>query len=93
MAGAVPFHGTAGAHGKRPKAWAGSLVEPPKLPVVRHCWFDGPYGRQAALLLGWRQIDGVYYGRIAVAVLQSDGWIIVEMAVPAKLLTPSTLRP
>ena len=86
-------HGTEGFHGKRPASWADSLTEPPPPaapPAIRHCWYDGPHGRQAALLLGWRQVEGRYSGRIAVATLEHDGWAIVEMWVDQGMLSPAT---
>lgn len=45
----------------------------PVAPAVKHCWYDGPYGRQAALLLEWRGFDGYFHGRIAVAAPEADG--------------------
>ena len=85
-------HGTSDLHGKRPASWAGSLAESPQpatqVPPVRHCWYNGPHGRQAALLLEWRGGGGHYDGRIAVAALEPDGWAIVEMWVSAGMLSP-----
>lgn len=79
-------HGTHGFHGKRPADWAdvlGESVPPappaPVAPAIKHCWYDGPYGRQAALLLQWRGFDGYYHGRIAVPAPEEAGWAIVEM--------------
>lgn len=86
-------HGTAGAHGKRPADWADVLREQPsepQPPPVRHCWYDGPHGRQAALLLKWRNTGGHYDGRIAVAADEPGmGWGIVEMWVSAGMLSPA----
>ena len=85
-------HSTQDLHGKRPASWADSLTEPPPPvapPPIRHCWYDGPNGRQAALLLGWRQVLGRYSGRIAVATLEPEGWIIVEMWVDQGMLSPA----
>lgn len=56
-------------------------------PPVKHCWYDGPYGRQAALLLEWRGRGGLFPGRIAVAALEPDGWAIVEMWVEQGMLS------
>jgi hypothetical protein len=61
----------------------------PVVPAVKHAWYDGPHGRQAALLLGWRNIQGRYDGRIAVAVEDGDGWAIVEMWVDGAMLSPA----
>ncbi|MGN0062611.1 MAG: hypothetical protein ACI379_00095 [Nocardioides sp.] len=55
-------------------------------PGVQHCWYDGPYGRQAALLLEWRQRAGTWSGRIAVSVPEGDGWALVELWVEAGML-------
>ena len=84
-------HGTQDAHGKRPASWADSLTETPRPapPPIKHCWYDGPNGRQAALLLGWRQVEGRYSGRVAVASLEPEGWIIVEMWVDQAMLSPA----
>ena len=87
-------HGTAGAHGKRPTDWADVLRDTApgsSAPLVRHCWHDGPNGRQAALLLQWRNIGGRYDGRIAVAAQEPGaGWGIVEMWVGGAMLSPVT---
>ena len=88
-------HGTAGFHGRRPARWAESLRQlepppPPAPPPVKHCWYDGPYGRQAALLLGWSNpIDGHRRGRVAVAIPDGSGWTIVEMWVEQEMLNPT----
>ena len=64
---------------------------PPTLvpPVVKHAWYDGPYGRQPALLLGWRNIQGRFDGRICVAVPDDGGWALVEMWVDGAMLSPA----
>lgn len=86
-------HSTADLHGDRPAGWfPGGTGEPAACvapPPVKHCWYDGPHGRQAALLLEWRRLDGHYRGRIAVAALEPDGWAIVEMWVEQGMLTPT----
>lgn len=88
-------HGTHGFHGKRPADWSDVLKENPspanpvpETPTIKHCWYDGPYGRQAALLLEWRGFDGYFRGRIAVAAPEADGWAIVEMWVEQGMLSP-----
>lgn len=58
-------------------------------PLLKHAWYDGPYGRQAALLLGWRNIQGRYDGRICVVAPDDGGWAIVEMWVEASMLSPA----
>ena len=85
-------HGTAGFHGKRPADWADALSGKPEPapPSVKHCWYDGPHGRQAALLLEWRGGPGHYDGRIAVAAVEpGQGWGIVEMWVSSAMLSPT----
>ena len=57
-------------------------------PPTRHCWYDGPHGRQAALLLEWRRVGGGWAGRVAVAAPDPGGWALVEMWVDAGLLAP-----
>ncbi len=59
---------------------------PHAVPAIKHCWYDGPHGRQAALLLEWRRVETGFDGRIAVAVPDSSGWGLVEMWVDAALL-------
>jgi hypothetical protein len=89
-------HGTQRLDGKRPARWADALTgsepgappDPSTVPPGEHCWYDGPPGRQAALLLKWRGGDGQYDGRIAVAALEPDGWAIVEMWVEQGMLSP-----
>lgn len=61
-----------------------------KPPVLKHAWYDGPRGRQAALLLEWRSIEGRFDGRICVAVPDDDGWAIVEMWVDGAMLSPAS---
>ena len=70
------------------EAGAGQPAEP-QPPLVKHAWYDGPRGRQAALLLGWRNIQGRYDGRICVAAPDGDGWAIVEMWVDGAMLSPA----
>ncbi len=66
-----------------------ATVEPPDPPpATRHCWYDGPHGRQAALLLEWRRVGGGWSGRIAVAAPDPGGWALVEMWVDPGLLAP-----
>lgn len=50
--------------------WVNQAEAPVQPPPIRHCWYDGPNGRQAALLLGWRNAGGHYDRRIAVAALE-----------------------
>jgi hypothetical protein len=60
------------------------------VPAIKHCWYDGPHGRQAALLLEWRKVGNGFDGRIAVAVPDASGWGLVEMWVDAALLEPGS---
>jgi hypothetical protein len=92
-------HSTADLHGKRPDAPASWTAPPPMRPPsasppppLKHCWYDGgSYGRQPALLLKWRCIEGHYDGLIIVAAPSDDGssWFVVEMWVDAALLSPA----
>ena len=61
----------------------------PQPPLVKHAWYDGPYGRQAVLLLGWRSIEGRFDGRICVVAHDEGGWAIVEMWVDGTMLSPA----
>lgn len=58
-------------------------------PPTKHCWYDGPHGRQAALLLEWRRVGGGWSGRIAVAAPDPAGWALVEMWVDPGMLAPT----
>jgi hypothetical protein len=59
-------------------------------PPVKHCWYGGPHGRQAALLLEWRNRAGTSHARIAVALPHPDhGWGLAELWVEAGLLSPT----
>lgn len=84
-------HSTAGFHGKPPADWADALRDRPALPpsLVKHYWYDGPDGRQAALLVKWRSIEGHYDGLILAPVLEPGGWVVVEMWVEAAMLSPT----
>ncbi|WP_133241242.1 hypothetical protein [Nocardioides gansuensis] len=65
--------------------------DPPAAPEVRHCWYVGPCGRQAALLLSWRRTtpDAPWEGYIAVvAPDEAGGWSLVTMWVSAAMLEP-----
>lgn len=86
-------HGTQDLHGDRPAPWADVLAESsaapsPTPPPVRHCFYDGPYGRQAALLLEWRKVGDGYDGRVVVAAPDTGGWSVVELWVEQGLLSP-----
>ena len=84
-------HGTQDLHGNRPAPWADALSESPSPapspPPVRHCFYEGPHGRQAALLLEWRRIGDRHDGRICVAAPDAGGWALVEMWVDQGMLT------
>lgn len=60
-------------------------------PHIKHCWYAGPHGRQAALLLAWRQVNpgSAWEGNIAVAAPDDDGWAVVTMWVSASMLEPA----
>jgi hypothetical protein len=85
-------HTSADMHGKRPADWADVLRDAPTEPTappIKHCWYNGPHGRQAALLLSWRNTGGHYDGRIAVASLEPDGWAVIELWVAQEMLAPA----
>lgn len=51
-------------------------------PPLRHCWYDGPHGRQAALLIEWRKRADTWHARIDVALPHPDGgWCMTELWV------------
>ena len=62
------------AHTKASGSSAPPQQEPAAVPAIKHCWYDGPHGRQAALLLEWRRLGDGFDGRIAVAVPDASGW-------------------
>jgi hypothetical protein len=90
-------HSTADLHGRRPNApasWTappGTPTAPGTPPPIKHCWYDGPYGRQPALLLRWRRIERHYDGLIIVAAPDENGtaWVVMEMWTEASLLSPA----
>lgn len=57
-------------------------------PDVKHCWYAGPEGRQAALVLKWRRVTPAasWEGYIAVARPDGGGWDLVTMWVDAGML-------
>ena len=58
----------------------------PALPAIKHCWVTDRHGRLPGLLLEWRQLDGVWRGRVLHPVAEGDDWIIIEEWLPAGLL-------
>lgn len=93
-------HGTAGFHGRRPRS-AGPWTAPPApdrppdqpspvgRPVAQHVWyFGGLEGRQPALLVGWRSIEGRWDGLICTLVPDDQGHAVVQMWVDSQLLAP-----
>lgn len=89
-------HGTAGFHGRRPKAsgpWTAVAPThdhaPGQPPVAQHVWyFGGLHGRQPALLVGWRSIEGRWEGLVCTLVPEGEGHAVVQMWVDAQLLAP-----
>lgn len=68
------------------------LPEPsePPAPEIKHCWVTDHRGRDAGLLLAWRQLDvGGWEGRVAHQVLTDAGWMLMEEWLPAGLLDPA----
>ena len=55
---------------------------------LKHVWVTDRHGRLPGLLLEWRNIDGVWDGRVVHAVQEDDGWALVEEWLPAGLLDP-----
>ena len=88
-------HSTQDFHGKRPADWATPLHERPEPvtppPVLKHCWYAGPHGRQAALLLRWRKVEDGFDGLIVVAAPDEAGlnWAVTEMWVESSMLAPA----
>lgn len=89
-------HSTQGFHGKPPADWSAPLRDGPRAPAapppeLKHCWYSGPHGRQPALLLRWRRVEGGHDGLIVVAAPDETGtgWAVVEMWVEAALLSPA----
>lgn len=65
-----------------------TIGSPAPPPGVKHAWYDGPYGRQPALLLKWRNIQGRYDGLICVAAPDGVEWALIEMWVDGAMLAP-----
>jgi len=79
------------ANTERETARAEGVTHPhegPTPPPVKHCWYVGPDGRQAALLLDWRKVSehSAWEGYIAVARPVDDGWGLVTIWVGAGML-------
>lgn len=55
-------------------------------PTFKHCWVAGRHGRLPGLLLQWRSIEGHWEGRVVHPVLETDGWVVVEEWIDARLL-------
>lgn len=62
----------------------------PAVPPIKHCWVTDRHGRLPALLLEWRRRADGFQGRVLHAVLDDEGWIVVEEWLPAELLEPAT---
>jgi hypothetical protein len=96
-------HGTAGFHSTPPTmppaSWASLPMAPPSPasppPPLRHCFYEGPHGRQPALLLKWRCIEQHWDGLIVVAAPDAtgEGWAVVEMWTDSALLKPAHTEP
>ncbi|QSR29122.1 hypothetical protein CFI00_01125 [Nocardioides sp. S5] len=86
----ITAHSTAGFHPPQPAQPPQPLAPvPPQAPTVKHCWYLGPYGRQAALLVRWRHVGDGYDGQILVPAPDEGGWAIVEMWVESNMLAPA----
>jgi len=64
-----------------------AAAEPPA--VLKHCWVVDSRGKLPALLIGWRQVDGAWEGRV-VRPFQTaaGGWLIEDVWLPADQLEP-----
>lgn len=79
---------TSGGGFSDPPAQAASQVPtPPELPI-KPCWVIDRHGRLPGLLLEWRRTHAGFEGRVVRAVLEADGWVVVEEWLPASLLEP-----
>ncbi len=63
----------------------------PPLPAeFKHCWVnDHRHGRVPALLLGWRQHEGAWMGRVLRPIVEDGSWVIVEEWLTSDFLTPA----
>ncbi|MBA8805462.1 hypothetical protein FB382_003753 [Nocardioides ginsengisegetis] len=64
----------------------GADIATPQPPRIKHCWVTDRHGRLPGLLLEWRQLDGVWRGRVLHPIPEGDGWIVVEEWLSAELL-------
>jgi len=48
----------AAEHDETPAARTARRTPSKPPPLFKHAWYDGPYGRQPALLWEWRKIGG-----------------------------------
>lgn len=68
-----------GDHQGRAVQPAPFVAPQPEPPPMKHCWVTDRHGRLPALLIGWRQVEGSWSGRVVHAVLDpDDNWIVVE---------------
>lgn len=79
-----------GEHPDEVSGRASEVPEPAGLPI-KPCWVIDRHGRLPGLLLEWRRGQAGFEGRVVRAVLQADGWIVVEDWLPASLLEPGSL--
>jgi hypothetical protein len=60
----------------------------PDAPQIRHCWVTDSNGRLPGLLLEWRQVEGVWRGRVVRPVEDDGAWVVVDEWLPGGLLDP-----
>ncbi len=79
-----------GGHPAKVPGRASGAPQPPALPI-KPCWVIDRHGRLPGLLLEWRRAQAGFEGRVVRAVLEADGWVVVEDWLPASLLEPGLL--
>jgi hypothetical protein len=87
MAGGMSKRGNWGPMADR-VAGSPAAEQPPEPPAVKHCWVNGRHGRVPGLLLEWRNVAGVWSGRVVRPVHDGTGWVLVEEWIEAALLDP-----
>jgi len=63
--------------------------DPPPASPVKPCWVTDRHGRHPGLLLEWRPVQAGWRGRVVRPVIDSSGWVVVEVWLAAELLEAS----